>query len=48
VDLLRKIHGISCIWEVFTPAAVALRTDYKTLHLKMKQYGIPAREFRRP
>ncbi len=27
-------------------AARLLRTDYKTLHLKMKQYGIPAAEFR--
>jgi DNA-binding NtrC family response regulator len=29
-------------------AARLLRTDYKTLHLKMKQYGIPAAEFRTP
>jgi two-component system nitrogen regulation response regulator GlnG len=32
-------------------AARLLRTDYKTLHLKMKQYGIssvPFREFREP
>jgi DNA-binding NtrC family response regulator len=32
-------------------AARHLRTDYKTLHLKMKQYGIdagPFREFRAP
>lgn len=27
-------------------AARLLRTDFKTLHLKMKQYGIPAAEFR--
>src|SRR5437762_11798509 len=27
-------------------AARLLRTDYKTLHLKMKQYGIPAGQFR--
>jgi two-component system nitrogen regulation response regulator GlnG len=27
-------------------AARLLRTDYKTLHLKMKQYGIAARQFR--
>ena len=27
-------------------AARLLRTDYKTLHLKMKHYGIPAAEFR--
>jgi DNA-binding NtrC family response regulator len=27
-------------------AARLLRTDYKTLHLKMKQYGIPAAEFK--
>jgi two-component system nitrogen regulation response regulator GlnG len=27
-------------------AARLLRTDYKTLHLKMKQYGIPASQFR--
>ena len=27
-------------------AARLLRTDYKTLHLKMKQYGIPAADFR--
>src|SRR5258705_6057092 len=27
-------------------AARLLRTDYKTLHLKMKQYGIPAAQFR--
>jgi DNA-binding NtrC family response regulator len=29
-------------------AARLLRTDYKTLHLKMKQYGIPAAQFRMP
>jgi DNA-binding NtrC family response regulator len=29
-------------------AARLLRTDYKTLHLKMKQYGIPAAQFRAP
>ena len=28
-------------------AARLLRTDYKTLHLKMKQFGIPAAQFRR-
>ena len=28
-----------------TEAARILRTDYKTLHLKMKRYGIHAREF---
>src|SRR2546422_3184671 len=27
-------------------AARLLRTDYKTLHIKMKQYGIPAAQFR--
>jgi len=27
-------------------AARLLRTDYKTLHLKIKQYGIPVRQFR--
>jgi len=27
-------------------AARLLRTDYKTLHLKMKQYGIPAAQYR--
>ncbi len=27
-------------------AARLLRTDYKTLHLKMKQYAIPAGQFR--
>jgi len=27
-------------------AARLLRVDYKTLHLKIKQYGIPARRFR--
>ena len=27
-------------------AARLLRVDYKTLHLKMKRYGIEAREFR--
>jgi DNA-binding NtrC family response regulator len=27
-------------------AARVLRTDYKTLHIKMKQYGIPAAQFR--
>ena len=27
-------------------AARLLRTDYKTLHVKMKQYGIPAGQFR--
>jgi DNA-binding NtrC family response regulator len=27
-------------------AARFLRVDYKTLHLKMKRYGIEAREFR--
>jgi DNA-binding NtrC family response regulator len=27
-------------------AARLLRTDYKTLHLKMKQYGVDARQFR--
>jgi len=27
-------------------AARLLRVDYKTLHLKMKRYGIDAREFR--
>jgi DNA-binding NtrC family response regulator len=27
-------------------AARLLRTDYKTLHLKMKRYGIEASEFR--
>ena len=26
-------------------AAKALRTDYKTLHLKMKHFGIRARDF---
>jgi DNA-binding NtrC family response regulator len=29
-------------------AARLLRTDYKTLHLKMKQYGINAAQFREP
>jgi DNA-binding NtrC family response regulator len=29
-------------------AARHLRTDYKTLYLKMKQYGIPAAQFSRP
>jgi DNA-binding NtrC family response regulator len=29
-------------------AARYLRTDYKTLYLKMKQYGIPAGQFRKP
>jgi DNA-binding NtrC family response regulator len=29
-------------------AARALRTDYKTLHVKMKQYGISSREFQGP
>jgi len=29
-------------------AARQLRTDYKTLHLKMKQYGINAAQFREP
>ena len=29
-------------------ASRLLRTDYKTLHLKMKQYGISAAEFREP
>ena len=29
-------------------AARYLRTDYKTLHLKMKHYGIQASEFRPP
>jgi DNA-binding NtrC family response regulator len=29
-------------------AARLLRVDYKTLHLKMKRYGIEAREFRAP
>ena len=28
-------------------AARLLRVDYKTLYLKMKQYGIEAREFQR-
>jgi len=28
-------------------AARLLRTDYKTLHLKIKQYGIPAAQFRK-
>ena len=27
-------------------AARLLRVDFKTLHLKMKQYGIPAGQFR--
>ena len=27
-------------------AARLLRVDYKTLHVKIKQYGIPARRFR--
>ena len=27
-------------------AARLLRVDYKTLHIKMKQYGIPAAQFR--
>jgi two-component system response regulator HydG len=27
-------------------AARLLRVDYKTLHLKMKRYGVDAREFR--
>jgi len=27
-------------------AARLLRTDYKTLHLKVKQYGIPTGQFR--
>jgi two-component system nitrogen regulation response regulator GlnG len=27
-------------------AARLLRVDYKTLHIKIKQYGIPARRFR--
>jgi DNA-binding NtrC family response regulator len=29
-------------------AARLLRTDYKTLHLKMKHYGINAGKFRAP
>ena len=29
-------------------AARLLRTDYKTLHVKMKQYGISAAQFREP
>jgi DNA-binding NtrC family response regulator len=29
-------------------AARLLRTDYKTLHLKMKHYGIDAGKFRAP
>jgi len=29
-------------------AARLLRVDYKTLHVKMKRYGIEAREFRAP
>jgi DNA-binding NtrC family response regulator len=29
-----------------SPAARLLRTDYKTLHLKMQQYGIEAGGFR--
>jgi len=29
-----------------TAAARLLRTDYKTLYLKMKEYGIAAEEFR--
>jgi two-component system response regulator HydG len=29
-------------------AARLLRVDYKTLHVKMKRYGIEAREFRMP
>jgi DNA-binding NtrC family response regulator len=29
-------------------AAKALRTDYKTLHTKMKEYGISGREFQEP
>jgi DNA-binding NtrC family response regulator len=27
-------------------AARLLRTDYKTLHVKMQQYGIPAAQFK--
>ena len=27
-------------------AARLLRVDYKTLHIKMKQYGIPAGQYR--
>ena len=30
-----------------TKAARLLQVDYKTLHLKMKQYGISAGQFRR-
>jgi two-component system nitrogen regulation response regulator GlnG len=29
-------------------AARLLRVDYKTLHLKLKRYGIDARDFRTP
>ena len=29
-------------------AARLLRVDYKTLHLKIKRYGLEAREFRAP
>jgi DNA-binding NtrC family response regulator len=43
-------HAIRRVLQVTrgnkSEAARLLRTDYKTLHLKMKQYGIPAAEFR--
>jgi DNA-binding NtrC family response regulator len=38
-DTLRATHGNKA------QAARALRTDYKTLHVKMKQLGIQARDF---
>jgi DNA-binding NtrC family response regulator len=37
---LQATHGNT------SEAARLLRTDCKTLHVKMKQYGIPAAQFR--
>jgi len=43
-------HAIRLAFEATrgnkSEAARLLRTDYKTLHLKMKQYGVDARQFR--
>src|SRR5436309_495584 len=41
---IRRVLQVTCGNK--SEAARLLRTDYKTLHLKMKQYSIPAAQFR--
>ena len=55
--MLRSTRGPTGLWRAIhrvlqaargnkSEAARLLRTDYKTLHLKMKHYGIDAGPFR--